>query len=155
MRADGEPVRRVSVPAEALCRRRLPGAGVSGCGEEGPGSGECGDRQALGPGYGLLRSAQALDRREDIRLAQSLPKAGQGLGVSQPKGARLPPPRLHPPHAAKAMQSSMMFPDRLLEAAHISPYRGLQSNHPQNGLLLRADLHSLFDLGMLAVDPLT
>jgi transposase len=31
----------------------------------------------------------------------------------QPQGARLPPPRLHPPHAAKAMQSSMMFPDRL------------------------------------------
>jgi putative restriction endonuclease len=41
-----------------------------------------------------------------------------------------------------------------LEAAHISPYRGSQSNHPQNGLLLRADLHTLFDLGMLAVEPL-
>jgi hypothetical protein len=39
-----------------------------------------------------------------------------------------------------------------LEAAHISPYRGSQSNHPQNGLLLRADIHTLFDLGLLAVD---
>ncbi len=39
-----------------------------------------------------------------------------------------------------------------LEAAHISPYRGAQSNHPQNGLLLRADIHTLFDLGLLAVD---
>ena len=29
------------------------------------------------------------------------------------QGAGLPPPRLHPPHAAKAMQSCMMFPDRL------------------------------------------
>lgn len=39
-----------------------------------------------------------------------------------------------------------------LEAAHISPYRGPQSNNPQNGLLLRADIHTLFDLGLIAVD---
>lgn len=44
-----------------------------------------------------------------------------------------------------------------LEAAHIEGYSGAASNHPQNGLLLRADLHTLFDLGMLAVDstPMT
>ena len=42
-----------------------------------------------------------------------LPQTGQGLGMPQPQGARLPAPRLHPPHAAKAMQSCMMFPDRL------------------------------------------
>lgn len=40
-----------------------------------------------------------------------------------------------------------------LEAAHISAYRGADSNHPQNGLLLRADIHSLFDLGLLSIDP--
>lgn len=39
-----------------------------------------------------------------------------------------------------------------LEAAHIVSYRGPQTNHPSNGLLLRADLHTLFDLGLLAVD---
>ena len=39
-----------------------------------------------------------------------------------------------------------------LEAAHIVPYRGPVTNHPSNGLLLRADLHSLFDLGLVAVD---
>lgn len=44
----------------------------------------------------------------------------------------------------------------VLEAAHISPYRGDHSNHPQNGLLLRSDLHALFDLGHLAIsDALT
>jgi len=42
-----------------------------------------------------------------------------------------------------------------LEAAHISPYRGEQTNHPQNGLLLRADLHSLFDLGLIVIEPST
>jgi len=39
-----------------------------------------------------------------------------------------------------------------LKAAHIEAYRGPDSNHPQNGLLLRADLHSLFDLGLIAID---
>lgn len=42
-----------------------------------------------------------------------------------------------------------------LEAAHIVPYRGPETNHPANGLLLRADLHMLFDLGLIAVDTAT
>ena len=42
-----------------------------------------------------------------------------------------------------------------LEAAHIIPYRGSETNHPANGLLLRADIHTLFDLGRLAVDTST
>ena len=33
-----------------------------------------------------------------------------------------------------------------LEAAHIIPYKGTETNCPQNGLLLRADIHTLFDL---------
>lgn len=41
----------------------------------------------------------------------------------------------------------------ILEAAHISPYRGALDNLPDNGLLLRSDLHTLFDLGHLAIDP--
>jgi len=40
-----------------------------------------------------------------------------------------------------------------LEAAHIIPYRGEDTNHPSNGVLLRADLHSLFDLGYISIDP--
>jgi hypothetical protein len=41
----------------------------------------------------------------------------------------------------------------VVEAAHISPYRGPADNHADNGLLLRADLHTLFDLDLLAIDP--
>ncbi|MBW4600197.1 MAG: HNH endonuclease [Calothrix sp. FI2-JRJ7] len=41
----------------------------------------------------------------------------------------------------------------ILEAAHISPYRGDEDNHPENGLLLRADLHTLFDLDLLGICP--
>ena len=40
----------------------------------------------------------------------------------------------------------------VLEAAHIAPYKGPATNHPSNGLLLRADLHTLFDLKLVAVD---
>lgn len=42
--------------------------------------------------------------------------------------------------------------EEALEAAHIVAYRGPVTNHPTNGLLLRADLHSLFDLGLIAFD---
>ncbi|MGG5823957.1 HNH endonuclease [Falsiroseomonas sp. HW251] len=41
----------------------------------------------------------------------------------------------------------------VLEAAHITPYLGPETNHVTNGLLLRADLHTLFDTLLLAVDP--
>ncbi|MGJ5819957.1 HNH endonuclease [Paludibaculum fermentans] len=43
--------------------------------------------------------------------------------------------------------------ESVLEAAHIRPYRGRHTNSVQNGLLLRADLHTLFDLHLLSVDP--
>lgn len=41
----------------------------------------------------------------------------------------------------------------VLEAAHITPYLGPATNHISNGLLLRADLHTLWDLGLIAIDP--
>ena len=41
----------------------------------------------------------------------------------------------------------------LLEAAHITPYLGPDTNAITNGILLRADIHTLWDLGLLAVDP--
>lgn len=41
----------------------------------------------------------------------------------------------------------------VLEAAHIRPYRGKHSNELENGLLLRADLHTLFDLCLMTVEP--
>ena len=39
----------------------------------------------------------------------------------------------------------------VLDAAHIQPYLGPASNHIQNGLALRTDLHRLYDKGYLAV----
>jgi hypothetical protein len=42
-----------------------------------------------------------------------------------------------------------------LEAAYIVPFRGKATHHASNGLLLRADVHTLFDLGRIAVDTKT
>lgn len=40
----------------------------------------------------------------------------------------------------------------ILEAAHIYPYAGPETNVLQNGILLRADWHTLFDLGLWSLD---
>ena len=40
-----------------------------------------------------------------------------------------------------------------LDAAHIQPYLGPGSNHVQNGLVLRTDLHRLYDGGYVTVTP--
>ena len=42
-----------------------------------------------------------------------------------------------------------------LEAAHLRPYRGPGSNTVNNGLPLRADIHTLLDLRLLAIEPAT
>lgn len=39
-----------------------------------------------------------------------------------------------------------------LEAAHIHPYKGDHTNVVSNGLLLRTDIHTLFDLGLIAIE---
>jgi hypothetical protein len=42
-----------------------------------------------------------------------------------------------------------------LEAAHIRPFRGRHTNDVTNGLLLRADIHTLFDQELLTIDTAT
>lgn len=41
----------------------------------------------------------------------------------------------------------------VLEAAHIRPFAEVETHYVQNGLLLRSDLHRLFDTGYLTVTP--
>jgi len=41
---------------------------------------------------------------------------------------------------------------QVLEAAHITPYRGPETNCVTNGLLLRSDLHTLWDQGLIFID---
>jgi hypothetical protein len=41
----------------------------------------------------------------------------------------------------------------VLEAAHVLPYKGAHTDRVDNGLLLRADLHTLFDCQLLWITP--
>jgi ribosomal protein L37AE/L43A len=44
-------------------------------------------------------------------------------------------------------------PDRVLEAGHLYSYAELGTHERHGGLMLRRDIHRLFDDGLLAVDP--
>lgn len=44
-------------------------------------------------------------------------------------------------------------PERVLEAGHLYSYARLGEHHAHGGLMLRRDVHRLFDDGLLAVDP--
>ena len=41
----------------------------------------------------------------------------------------------------------------VLDASHIKPYAKGGTHAPQNGMLLRSDVHTLFDLGYLTISP--
>ncbi|MEQ8210311.1 MAG: HNH endonuclease [Lacipirellulaceae bacterium] len=41
----------------------------------------------------------------------------------------------------------------VIEAAHIRPHRGTKDHHVGNGMLLRADVHTLFDLDLIGIEP--
>ncbi|MFZ3173400.1 MAG: HNH endonuclease [Thiobacillus sp.] len=43
--------------------------------------------------------------------------------------------------------------EAILEAAHVTPYLGPDTNKAGNGMLLRADIHTLWDLGLVAINP--
>ena len=51
--------------------------------------------------------------------------------------------------AAQCCFTGTVIPE-IIEAAHIVPYLSEDDNHIENGLLLRADIHSLFDANLLA-----
>jgi len=55
-------------------------------------------------------------------------------------------------HHDQCMVTGCNIPD-ILEAAHIFSYSRDHNNHITNGLLLRADIHTLFDLDLLGIQP--
>lgn len=62
--------------------------------------------------------------------------------------------RLIAHYGARCQVSGCEFAE-LVEAAHIDPYSKSGDNSVQNGLLLRSDIHTLFDLGYLGIEPVT
>jgi putative restriction endonuclease len=81
------------------------------------------------------------DERE-IVAAQSRRRVGQGVFRA----------RLLSAYAGRcAITGERTEP--VLDAAHVQPYLGPQSNHVQNGLLLTKEFHALFDLGFVTITP--
>ena len=74
-----------------------------------------------------LGHARRLRRSSPSAGSSNAPSPGLAAAANSPRignastARRWPstPPRLHPPHAAKAMQSCMMFPDKTLQERRI------------------------------------
>lgn len=103
----------LSVRRAHLCRRRLPGA------EDGEGCRqnrvvEARNRQALRPAP-LRLLAQALDRRTDLRLDQSMPPPRQGLRTSRPQNGGLRPTGHDPHHASAPHRKSLIMSSNFSE----------------------------------------
>ena len=119
----------------------------------------------LPPNRSPIRSA-VLEATARAELEQETPPGGEGLGDDY--DARL---RVYRQIVARSGQPGFRtalleaYQGRCaitgcdapaaLEAAHLRPYRGPDSNTVTNGLLLRADIHTLLDLRLLAPDPVT
>jgi predicted restriction endonuclease len=87
---------------------------------------------------------QDRDAFEDLRLRQP---AHRIVRQGQPEFRQ----RLLDAYDNRCCMSGADAP-RALEAAHIFPFRGEHTNRVTNGLLLRSDLHTLFDDGLVTVD---
>lgn len=74
------------------------------------------------------------------------------LGIRIRRGRKAFRDELIRRYGARCMISGCAVP-ALIEAAYIQPESVPKFNNPTNGLLLRGDLHTLFDLNLLGIDP--
>ena len=125
--------------------------------------------------YECQRPYQGNDARRgrEVRLAdqEEVDKAARALSQFDP--ANIEDGRKKILQAVAVRQGQAKFREKLLEAyesrcaitgtgvpvtlqaAHIVPYRGPETNAVQNGVLLRADIHNLFDMGLITIEPET
>lgn len=118
-------------------------------------------------------SQEGLDNTIFVRFAQALEPADTPESVDVPglnsliehrrivlrqiavrRGQTAFRKRLLDRYGARCQISGCSY-EGLLEAAHIQPYSRSNDNGIGNGLLLRADLHTLFDLCLIGIDPAT
>jgi putative restriction endonuclease len=112
---------------------------------------------AAGPGDRLLdlvqsRASRPADLAEAFRLLDCDTRDWRSQVVPAREGQGTFKLRLLEAYDARcAVTGERVVP--VLDAAHIQPYLGPASNHVQNGLLLRTDLHRLYDDGLIGVTP--
>jgi putative restriction endonuclease len=112
-------------------------------------------------GVGLTVWQEVTERLERAQIKNVGPAT-----VAAQESARYGPPRLVAPRLGQgsfrllvtdayryrcAITSERTLP--VLQAAHIRPYSVGGKHELSNGLLLRSDLHTLFDLGYMTVEP--
>jgi putative restriction endonuclease len=116
------------------------------------------DLDALPGEHPVLRAATAYSLSAFDLLESAVPWELRGPMLGE---ARLVPPRLGQ-QAFKAVVASnyrhrcAVTSDKVrpvLEAAHIRPVADGGQHRSDNGLLLRSDMHTLFDRGYIGVDP--
>lgn len=104
--------------------------------------------------YAGAIDADAIQHSEDDPATQSVIETRRRVlrEINLRRGQRQFRERLISRYGAACQISRCDFPG-LVEAAHIRPYAESNDNGAHNGLLLRSDLHTLFDLGLLAIQP--
>lgn len=104
--------------------------------------------------YASAIQADMVPHREEDTAPKSIIEARRRVlrEIHLRRGQRQFRERLVSRYGAACQISRCDFPG-LVEAAHIRPYAESNDNGANNGLLLRSDLHTLFDLGLLAIHP--
>lgn len=91
-----------------------------------------------------------IDKATDFNLVNE-PREEYRKEVSQRKGQSEFRGKILKAYNNKCCISGETCPE-LLEASHLQSYLTQYSNHIQNGILLRVDLHRLYDSGLLFID---
>jgi hypothetical protein len=104
--------------------------------------------------YASAINADAEQPSDDESTTQSIIETRRRVlrEINLRRGQRQFRERLISRYGAACQISRCDFPG-LVEAAHVRPYAESNDNGAHNGLLLRSDLHTLFDLGLLAIHP--
>ena len=100
----------------------------------------------------LIKSSLSLPEKKDFELVFAKKEISETL-ITKREGQAQFKRRMLETYSNRCCISGEETPE-LLEAAHIQPYINSKSNHSQNGLLLRKDLHTLFDNGLLNISQL-
>jgi hypothetical protein len=119
------------------------------------------------------QSIKAMDRERVLHAVASrgvrLPRQGCVVPATQRRPLELPGGRRRTTAAARRGQDSFRktlvaqyglicavtgpAPAEVLEAAHLRPFATTERHRVEEGLLLRADVHRLFDSGLLTISP--
>jgi putative restriction endonuclease len=118
-------------------------------------------------GYNHQGGSTAVDIAYSVSTSQMASAAEPGSPISQEDARQRVEAQIVARQGGKAFRDEALklFKGRcaisgwavhqVLEAAHIVPYLGSHTNTADNALLLRGDLHTLFDRDLLTIDTVT